>query len=241
MFQILVVSNDENLITRINDSINIQNVKITHTNNLHHAKNLSMENAFNLYIIHVKSMMHFKFAEEIHTSEGLNFFIPIVFICENISYLIYAYTKLRCFDYIINPYAKDAFCKTKQYIRHYMNLSSLLFQSTNRYLVVNTSKSIIRIPYSKIIYIESSTGKTIIHTSDSETYVPYSMKSIIKLIDCSFITQCHRSYIINRENIAAIDKSGDPWLVHFNNTDKVAFISRNFRSIFKDENLNVIE
>ncbi len=100
-------------------------------------------------------------------------------------------------------------------------------------LIIKKSGKIISINFKDILFIESDKHKCIIHKTDSSSITIYdSISSIMEKIKNSHLIRCHRSYIVNTEEIYTIDKSSDPWIIRFNNSNKISYISRTYRNIF---------
>lgn len=98
-------------------------------------------------------------------------------------------------------------------------------------LTLRTSRKIININFSDILFIESDRHRCIINKTDNTTIsVSISIGNILEKLNNSNLVRCHRSYIVNTEKISSIDKSSEPWLIHFNNSNKLAFVSRSYRN-----------
>lgn len=106
-------------------------------------------------------------------------------------------------------------------------------KSDNNKLILKKSGKIISINIKDILFIESYKHKCIIHKTDSTSItISDSISNIMKKINNPYLTRCHRSYIVNTEEIYTIDKSSDPWIIKFNSSNKFAYISRSYRAIF---------
>lgn len=104
----------------------------------------------------------------------------------------------------------------------------------SQYCRIGTAKELYSIPYREILFIESYQKKTLLHFKDKEMVLPFQLGHFIDILPLPHFMQCHRSYIINLKNISYIDKSKEPWTVSFFDSDKTAFISRNFRQPLVD-------
>ena len=105
----------------------------------------------------------------------------------------------------------------------------------NNKLILKKSGEIISINFKDILFIESNKHKFIIHKTDNTSItLSGSISSINEKIKNSNLIRCHRSYIVNIEEIYTIDKSSDPWIIKFNNSNKISYISRTYRNIFLD-------
>lgn len=73
--------------------------------------------------------------------------------------------------------------------------------------LIKHRKSIIKVPLSEIIYVESNNSKCTVHTSSGDNYTLYKHLNDIEneLADRRFL-RCHRSFIVNMNCVAAVDK-----------------------------------
>lgn len=96
----------------------------------------------------------------------------------------------------------------------------------SRYCRISTPKGIYNIPYSEILFIESEQKKSIIHTADHAISLSVPLYRLQETLPKNAFIQTHRSFIINLENTAFIDKTKDPWVISFFRAEKTAFVSR---------------
>ncbi len=96
--------------------------------------------------------------------------------------------------------------------------------------------SIVRLPLSEIIYVESNNSKCTVHTSSGDNYTLYKHLNVIEneLSDKCFL-RCHRSFIVNMNCVAAVDddfvmKSGERILIRKKSRKEIKDIFWNFLS-----------
>lgn len=111
---------------------------------------------------------------------------------------------------------------------------SVFYQRTNDkpaspICLIQTPKQILSLHLDKILFIESRQKHSIIHTVTEEIEISIPLYRILSHLPNDIFIQIHRSFIINLDNISFIDKSKEPWVVSFNDSDKNAFVSRSFR------------
>lgn len=97
------------------------------------------------------------------------------------------------------------------------------------YCRISTKKAIYKIPYEEILFIESEHKKSIIHLSENIICVPIPLYRILEALPEETFVQTHRSFIVNLENAASIDKSRNPWTISFFGTEQLAFVGRSFK------------
>lgn len=100
--------------------------------------------------------------------------------------------------YLLKPHNAEKLWQTVDRVLKKMNIGA--------YCIRHRS-SIIRIPYSDILYIESNNSKCILHRTDKSTYIIYKRLDEIEeeLKDKCFL-RCHQSYIVNMCYIQKADK-----------------------------------
>lgn len=92
-----------------------------------------------------------------------------------------------------------------------LNFTKLMDRLTVNFRIdtylIKHRKSIIRVPFSDIIYVESNNSKCTVHTSSGDNYTLYKHLNVIEneLADSRFL-RCHRSFIVNMNCVASVDK-----------------------------------
>lgn len=113
-------------------------------------------------------------------------------------------------DFAVDSYEVDAagyLLKPHDYNK-IRNMLDRIFDRTDvgvfQFSVRNT---VYNIPYSELVYVESSNNVCILHRSDGSSYTVYQRLSEIeeKLNDARFL-RCHQSYIVNMSYISKADK-----------------------------------
>lgn len=131
----------------------------------------------------------------------------MVFLTTHVEYLTQAFKQAHCYDYIVKPYDKDEIISMiKKFIAHVKNNS---VQEKERKSVFLDLKSGVSMKFyiDEIIFIESSMRTCIVHTiRDSYTLKKISLKKILNLIDCDYIIQSHKSFLVNIKYISRIEK-----------------------------------
>ncbi len=154
---------------------------------------------------------------------------PILLFSTKIEYLVTAFVHWRsceCFLMPLDNKKKDALQGLLQY---YVGLYKKIHASERKFCQINTPKGLYNLPYSAVLYIESTMKKSMIHLKDEVIHVPYPLYQVRKIFPDKNFVQTHRSFIVNLENIAYIDKSKEPWGIFFFDSDKEAFVSRSHK------------
>ncbi len=131
--------------------------------------------------------------------------IYIIFTTAHLEYAMMAY-KFKTFDYLAKPVTSDRFEET--IVRLFEDINGL----PKKYIKIDNKKTII--DESEILYVKRDGMKLIFHTKsrDYETYS--SFNKIQSSLPKNFI-RCHKSFIVNINNIVNLDPVGN--IIYFDN------------------------
>jgi DNA-binding LytR/AlgR family response regulator len=160
----------------------------------------------------------------------------IIFLTTHIEYITQAFKQVHCYDYILKPYEiVDVVNMTKRFILHGNNTK--VTPKDQSYVVFEISKGInVKIYVDEIIFIEVNLRNCIIHT----VYGVYkvnrvALDKVLKLINCSNIIQCHKSFAVNMNHIRKIETIDSKLReIHFENYDKNALLGYRFKKTIMD-------
>ncbi|MDD3395103.1 MAG: LytTR family transcriptional regulator DNA-binding domain-containing protein [Anaerotignum sp.] len=196
------------------------------------------EEWFALFEQHEINCFFFSFEEDIMSVRSVIFTLrnyeqhhhtPILLFSTKIEYLITAFVHWRSCECFLMPLDNKKQEALTSLLHYYVGLYGKIHLDSRKFCQIHTSKGIYNLPYSDILYIESTMKKSIIHLKKEVIHVQsplYQIRS--KLTDKNFV-QTHRSFIVNLENVSYIDKSKEPWGIFFFNSDKEAFVSRSHK------------
>jgi len=135
-------------------------------------------------------------------------YAEIIFITTHseLAHLTYEH-KLQVTDFIVKGRPEDIETRAVEsiltaYKRYLQDVSD-----APRYFIINANGEVLRILYDDILFFETSStarNKIIVHTEYSETDFRGTI-SEIKDLATEFV-QCHKSYIVNINNVSHIDK-----------------------------------
>lgn len=157
----------------------------------------------------------------------------IVFITTHaeMSYLTFIY-KVEAMDYII----KDDVENVKEGIHQCILNAHKKYSSTvtdlQKNFNIKVKDKIISIEYSKILFFETSSiiHKVILHAVDRQIEFYAKMKDIESRLDRRFY-RCHRSFLVNRDNIKEIDVNNR--VIHMINGQQCIVASRMMNQLLK--------
>ena len=136
--------------------------------------------------------------------------------------------ELDVVDYLLKPVTFERFVKAVNKTHELLDLKSTV--EPHKYIFVKSDKQLKKILLIDILFIESMENYVTIYTTTSREVVYSTLKQIQESLSSENFIQIHRSYIVNIENVQAIDGN----LLKIG-THKIP-VARNFR----DKVLNVI-
>lgn len=203
--------------------------------NFFHSKELEKyccSKIIHIFIIYMKDSFNnsLHFINRIRTQKQNNY-TPILFIYSKEETNTILTNQIKFCEFISFPISEEGIKKISS-LFHYTyqyHLHNNTYSSKLKYMHLNLSKKYFKIPICDILFIETREHKCILHTVKEEIPVPFTLNKLLELSQGSTLTQSHRSFVVNLENIQQIDKSQDPWIVKFKNYKKYAFVSRSFK------------
>ncbi|MBU3100746.1 MULTISPECIES: LytR/AlgR family response regulator transcription factor [Clostridium] len=144
-------------------------------------------------------------AEEIREYDPEGFIIFITTHSE-MSYLTFIY-KVEAMDYIIKDNFNDIKNRVQQCILNANKKYTLNSNEKQKIFTIKSGDKIINIKLSEILFFETSSTihKIVINTIDRRIEFYAQMKDVENIVDKRFF-RCHKSFIVNKDNIKEIDK-----------------------------------
>ncbi|MBZ9685396.1 LytTR family DNA-binding domain-containing protein [Clostridium estertheticum] len=237
---VLIVEDDKlqrknlkNMIEQIDKTINIyecedkdEAVEITNMNNIDiFYIDISLKNSSGLdFAIELRKISRYEFS-------------LIIFLTTHIEYLNQAFKEVHCYDYILKPYdIVDVMNMTKRYILNGNNIVEP--KVDKRYVVFDVRKGItVKVFVDEIIFIEVALRVCLLHTLNGVYKInKLALKNIIKLINCTNIIQCHKSFAVNINHIREINHIDSKLSeIHFENYDKTALLGYKFKNTIMEK------
>lgn len=118
--------------------------------------------------------------------------------------------------------------------KEYLNFSAIIAHDIagfkgiqKRRIIIENNSFLSMLDISDILFIEADKHKSVVYSADTFYEIPFSLKTVAEYISKTPLFQCHRSYIVNTENISFINKNSSSWEISFSHTDKTIPVSRN--------------
>lgn len=168
---------------------------------------LSENDISGLYFLDIdlkSSINGIELAAKIRQSDPRGFIVFITTHSE-MSYLTFIY-KVEAMDYIIKDNYNNIKERIHQCIVDAHKKYSAKATDLQKVFSMKADDKIINVEYSKILFFETSSTihKVIVHTLDRQIEFYAKLKDIESKLDSRFY-RCHKSFIVNKDNIREID------------------------------------
>lgn len=205
---------------------------------------IARENKIDLFYldVHLKDESGLKFAEEIRKMEVYKL-TWIIFVTIYKDYMLSAFKKIHCYDYIIKPYNIETIQRITRRLLSESRSQIAVTEISEKFIVVPIKNIEVKIYIHEIIFVEVFIRSSTIHTTQGPFTIDYlSLKKINTMIQDKMILQSHRSYLVNISYINKIEKSNDKTSckIYFYNTDKTALLGHSYKKCIMDKFNNVV-
>lgn len=147
-----------------------------------------------------------KLAETIREYDPRGFIVFVTTHAE-MSYLTFIY-KVEAMDYIIKDKPENVKERIHECILNAHKKYSAKATDLQKNFTIKAEDKIISIEYNKILFFETSNiiHKVVLHAVDRQIEFYAKMKDVEAKLDERFY-RCHRSFLVNKDNIKEIDKN----------------------------------
>lgn len=231
IFTTLTVFGDKNTLSTLESIIKNynSNIPILSASTVEEANNISSTHDIHLIVVCIDSNPREATNFIFNIQNNGNFqFVPIIIVSTKIEHLVTAFLHFKFCEYILLPFDKETCSTFSEYIKFFFSVYEKLEYNKNM-LHLDTSRCYHNIPLEKILFVEAVQHKCIIHTSEDSIPVNLPLYKLKKCFPLNLLKQTHRSYLVNLDNIIKIDKTREPWTIHFRNCSLHALISRTYK------------
>jgi DNA-binding LytR/AlgR family response regulator len=245
LHNVLIVEDDliqlktlSNIIKQLGDDYHVYRAS-----SIEEALRISEQEVINLFYIdiNIKNESGLKFALEIRKKEKYRL-TWIVFVTIYKEYMLAAFKKIHCYDYILKPYDIESIEKTTKLLMEESQAQVAATEVNEKFIIVDVKKIQVKIFIDEIIFVEVFIRTSIIHTINGSFTIDYlSLKKLHGMINDKNILQSHRSYLVNLKYINKIEKTSDKTAckIYFNNTKETALLGKSYRRDIMDRFSNV--
>lgn len=154
--------------------------------------------------------------------------VEIIFITSLIEYVLEGY-EVRAYRYLIKPIKYDDF---KNNVLNCIKDISI----QNKYIIVKEQGNRIKLDINEITYIEVQKETITIHTLSKDYKINETMNNIEKEINCNRFYRCHKSFLVNLEQVKRIKQ----YVAILENSEEVPISRHRFKET-KDKFFDLIE
>ncbi len=154
----------------------------------------------------------------------------IIFISEELDYIVQAFKKIHCFDYIIKPFTEDHVKELEEKL-----IKSILKSNTQKNLhrkniIFDIEGKLIKVYVDEIYFIEINQKLCTVYTKKSiYKSKKLTLRKVLDMINDSYFRQSHKSFAVNIRYIKNIEKiSNKQWDISFDNYDRCALLGPKF-------------
>jgi DNA-binding LytR/AlgR family response regulator len=240
MYNILILENDciqlktlSNIIKQSGDFY-----EIYEATNIAEALEIAEREIIDLFYIDInlESESGLKFALEIRKKERYKL-TWIIFVTIYKNYMLDAFKKIHCYDYILKPYDMESIKKITKLLLSDSVAQVAATSASEEFIIVDVKNIQVKIFVNEIIFVEVFIRTSIIHTISGSFTIDYlSLKKLYSMIKDENILQSHRSYLVNIKYINKIEKTNDKtsYKIYFYNTKETALLGQNYKKAILD-------
>ncbi len=154
----------------------------------------------------------------------------MVFLTTHSEYILEAFQKIHCYDYIVKPYKPETALQMAKKLTQGINTA--VNATAPRFLSFDMRGFILKVNLDDIIFIEVFNKNITLHTQKQRHLIKrMSLKELLDMLPAESFVQCHRSYIVNPRYITRINKSNYVWEITFGSYKEIAYVGETYRSI----------
>ena len=179
--------------------------------------------------IDLKARMNgMKLAQQIRLFDPRGFIIFITAHSE-LSYMTFQY-RVEAMDFVLKDNPAEAKVKIRECLLNAMERYTLQTNKTHKVYMIEAGERKISIDYDDILFFETSSNihKVILHAKDRQIEFSSTMKELAHALDSNFV-RCHRSFLVNKNNIKEIDEKNR--IIYFTNGETCLMSTRRMKEL----------
>ena len=169
-----------------------------------------------------------KLAQQIRLFDPRGFIIFITAHSE-LSYMTFQY-RVEAMDFVLKDNPAEAKVKIRECLLNAMERYTLQTNKTHKVYMIEAGERKISIDYDDILFFETSSNihKVILHAKDRQIEFSSTMKELAHALDSNFV-RCHRSFLVNKNNIKEIDEKNR--IIYFTNGETCLMSTRRMKEL----------
>ena len=156
-------------------------------------------------------------------------FIIFVTSHSELSYMTFQY-RVEAMDFVLKDSPAEAKVKIRECLLNALERYTLQTNKTHKVYTIEIGDRRISVDYNDILFFETSSNihKVILHAKDRQIEFSSTIKELEKILDDTFV-RCHRSFLVNKNNIQEIDTKNR--IIYFVNGETCLMSTRMMKSI----------
>ena len=157
-------------------------------------------------------------------------FIIFITAHSELSYMTFQY-RVEAMDFVLKDNPAEAKVKIRECLLKAMERYTLQTNKTQKVYTIEVGGRKISVDYDDIFFFETSGNihKVILHAKNRQIEFTSTIKELAGTFDDSFV-RCHRSFLINKNNIREIDVKNR--MIYFTNGETCLVSTRMMKGIF---------
>ena len=174
------------------------------------------------------SMNGMKLAQQIRLFDPRGFIIFISAHSE-LSYMTFQY-RMEAIDFVLKDNPAEVNVKIRECLLNAMERYTLQTNKIHKVYTIDVSGRKINVDYDDIFFFETSSNihKVILHAKDRQIEFSSTMKELTGTLEGSFV-RCHRSFLVNKNNIKEIDAKNR--IIYFTNGETCLISTRMMKEL----------
>ena len=245
MYNILILEDDCIQLKTLSEIIKQSShmYRVYETTNTIEALKIAKQEMIDLFFLDINLVNEsgLKFALQIRKIESYRL-TWIIFVTIYKEYMIPAFKKIHCYDYIVKPYNKEEIQSITNRLLSDSKAQVAVTKIMGKFIIAPIKNIQVKIFVNEIIFVEVYIRSSIIHAINGSFTIDYlSLKKLNSMINDKDILQSHRSYLVNINYISKIEKTNDKtsYKIYFCNTDKTALLGNNYKKCIMDRFNNI--
>lgn len=155
-------------------------------------------------------------------------FIIFVTSHSELSYMTFQY-RVEAMDFVLKDNPAEAKVKIRECLLNALERYTLQTNKTHKVYTIEIGDRRISVDYNDILFFETSSNihKVILHAKDRQIEFSSTIKELEKILDDTFV-RCHRSFLVNKNNIQEIDTKNR--IIYFINGETCLMSTRMMKS-----------
>ena len=155
-------------------------------------------------------------------------FIIFVTSHSELSYMTFQY-RVEAMDFVLKDNPAEAKFKIRECLLNALERYTLQTNKTHKVYTIEIGDRRISVDYNDILFFETSSNihKVILHAKDRQIEFSSTIKELEKILDDTFV-RCHRSFLVNKNNIQEIDTKNR--IIYFINGETCLMSTRMMKS-----------